>query len=143
MPRPMPSAVTRLIAKMLTSVTCVVMNRARNEPSTATAPMTAGSPEATSVPKTSSMSSIVIGIAMLSARARSFSIVVPTSLKTTGRAEHVDVEHPVARLSGVRRCDLAGPLLARIAALVEVRADQRHRRVGGAQGRGRACPSSW
>ena len=75
MPRPMPSAVTRLIAKMLTSVTCVVTQSAKNEPRTATAPMTAGRPEATRVPNTSSSRSIVIGIAMDSARARSFSIV--------------------------------------------------------------------
>ena len=94
MPRPMPRAVTRLIAKMLTLVTWVVMKSARNEPSTATAPITAGSPEATSAPNTSSMRSIVIGMAMLSARCRSFSIVDPTSANTTGEPDTCTVRAP-------------------------------------------------
>ena len=71
MASPRPSAVTRLIEKIDTSVNCVMMNSVRNVPNTDTAPTASGSEAATSPPKTSTNNTSVMGTAIDSAVARS------------------------------------------------------------------------
>ncbi len=82
MASPRPSAVTRLIEKIETSVKVATTQRVKNVPSTATAPTSSGSPAATRPPKTSTSSTSVIGTATDSARARSPSMVCETEPNT-------------------------------------------------------------
>ena len=82
MARPSPRAVTRLIEKIETFVNCVTVQSTMNAPNTETAPTSNGSPAATTPPKTNSNSNSVSGTAIISARARSPSIVSPIAANT-------------------------------------------------------------
>ena len=80
MPRPSPSAVVRLIAKMLTLVTRVSRLSSANVPKTASTVTASGSRADTRLPKAITSSTSVIGTAMLSASARSLPTCPPTSV---------------------------------------------------------------
>jgi hypothetical protein len=71
-----------LIEKIETLVNCVTVHRTMNAPNTDTAPTSTGSPAATTPPNTTSSNSSVRGTAIISARARSPSIVSPIAAKT-------------------------------------------------------------
>ena len=76
-------AVVRLRLKIDTSVTVLRRRSTTNVPTTERAPMASGSEADTTLPNTSSSRIRVIGRAMVSARTRSSSIVVPTSWNTS------------------------------------------------------------
>ena len=70
MPRPSPSAVVRLMAKMDTSVTEPSTKSSANVPRIATPPTASGSSAETMLPKANSSSTRVSGTAIASAMAR-------------------------------------------------------------------------
>ena len=76
-------AVVRLRAKIETVVTSASSRRTRNVPMIDSTPIPSGRPAATTLPKTITSRSRVIGMATDSARARSFSTVVPIWRKTS------------------------------------------------------------
>ncbi len=75
-------AVVRLRLKMDTSVAMLIRRSTARVPTTDRAPMARGSDADTTLPNTSRRSTSVMGRAIVSARTRSFSMVVPTSLNT-------------------------------------------------------------
>ncbi len=70
MPRPSPSAVVRLIAKMETSVTDPSRNNSAKVPTMASPPTASGSNAATTLPNANTSSTMVSGTAIASAMAR-------------------------------------------------------------------------
>ena len=76
-------AVVRLRAKIETVVTSASSRRTRNVPMIDSTPIPTGRPAATTLPKTITSRSRVIGMATDSALARSFSTVVPIWRKTS------------------------------------------------------------
>ena len=83
MARPRPSAVVRLRAKTDTSVIPDSTCSTRNVPTIDRTPMASGRVAATTLPKITTSSTSVIGRAIISARSRSSSMVVPTSRNTS------------------------------------------------------------
>ena len=83
MPRPRPRAVVRLRAKIETSVTWLINERARKVPMMAIPPTTRGREAATRLPNTRTSRAKVMGNAIDSARIRSFSTVSWISRKTS------------------------------------------------------------
>ena len=90
MARPRPIAVVRLRLKIDTSVTMLMRRSTARVPTTDSAPMASGSDADTTLPNTSSSSTSVIGRAIDSARTRSSSMVVPTSLNTWAKPVDLD-----------------------------------------------------
>ena len=86
---------TRLMEKTDTSVTAVTSHSTKKAPSTASIPTPTGSRAATTPPNTMMSSTRVMGMATLSARARSLSMVSPTWLK-------ISTEPPTSTVTGPR-----------------------------------------
>ena len=97
MASPSPMAVVRFSEKIETCVNIRSICRIRSVPTIDTTPMASGSPAAMTLPKTRISRSIVIGMAIDSARARSVRICVLICRNTSARPPTVTVSWPSVR----------------------------------------------